>query len=96
MYVPKYYKELSGRRLITMEYVEGKKINDKSGIETDLKLNTKQCAAILLQTFALMIFKYGHIHCDAHPGNLLIRQNPKDKSKPQLVILDHGFYKSYD
>jgi predicted unusual protein kinase regulating ubiquinone biosynthesis (AarF/ABC1/UbiB family) len=71
--VPNYYKELSGRRVITMEYVEGKKINDRKAIEQDLKLNSKDCARILLESFALMIFKYGHIHCDAHPGNLLVR-----------------------
>ena len=41
-----------------------------------------------------MIFSFGHIHCDAHPGNILIRRNPKDPNKPQLVLLDHGIYRT--
>ena len=40
-----------------------------------------------------MIFTYGHIHCDAHPGNILIRKHPNNPSKPQLILLDHGFYR---
>ena len=51
-----------------------------------------------------MIFKFGHIHCDAHPGNILIRKDPndpvlpfyfigKDQKHPQLLLLDHGFYR---
>lgn len=41
-----------------------------------------------------MIFSFGHIHCDAHPGNILIRRHPKDPNKPQLVLLDHGIYRT--
>jgi aarF domain-containing kinase len=41
-----------------------------------------------------MIFIHGHVHCDAHPGNILVRPNPKDSSKPQIILLDHGCYGS--
>lgn len=44
-----------------------------------------------------MIFQYGHVHCDAHPGNILVRQHPnKPKGNPQIVLLDHGFYCDID
>ena len=39
-----------------------------------------------------MIFKHGFVHCDAHPGNLFVRENPAHRGKPQIVLLDHGFY----
>jgi aarF domain-containing kinase len=39
-----------------------------------------------------MIFNHGHVHCDAHPGNILIRPNPENPKRPQVVLLDHGFY----
>ena len=43
-----------------------------------------------------MIFEHGHVHCDAHPGNILVRPNPARPGRPQLVLLDHGFYRSYN
>ena len=40
-----------------------------------------------------MIFVHGHTHCDAHTGNIFIRDNPGcKKSTPQIVLIDHGFY----
>ncbi len=36
-----------------------------------------------------MIFLHGHVHCDAHPGNIKIRSK---NGKPEIVLLDHGFY----
>lgn len=94
VYVPEVVGP-STSRLIIMEFVKGAKINDPQGIE-NLGLDTKESARILINTFAKMIFYDGHVHCDAHPGNQLIRQNPDDKSKPQLVLLDHGFYIHYE
>jgi aarF domain-containing kinase len=55
-------------------------------------LNTPIAAKILIDVFAKMIFTHGHVHCDAHPGNLLVRPNPKNLERPQIVLLDHGFY----
>jgi aarF domain-containing kinase len=51
---------------------------------------------IMIKSFAKMLFESGHIHCDPHPGNLLIRRNPKSPMHPQLVLLDHGFYCTLD
>ena len=39
-----------------------------------------------------MIFLHGFVHCDAHPGNIMVRPNPDDHKNPQIVLLDHGFY----
>ena len=41
-----------------------------------------------------MIFKDGFVHADPHPGNLFVRlkDNYKNKSDLELVILDHGIY----
>lgn len=44
-----------------------------------------------------MIFKHGFVHCDAHPGNIMIRKKPKrNPNQPndyQIVLLDHGLYR---
>lgn len=43
-----------------------------------MNLDPIDCSKVLIDTFSKMIFLYGHIHCDAHPGNILIRNHPKD------------------
>ena len=40
-----------------------------------------------------MIYKHRFIHCDAHPGNLLVRA--KDNALGhQIILLDHGLYRT--
>ena len=39
--------------------------------------------------YADMIFKHGYVHCDPHPGNVLVRKN---KGRDEIVLLDHGLY----
>lgn len=34
--------------------------------------------------------------CDPHPANVLLREHPEKKGKPQLVLVDHGLYKMLD
>lgn len=47
-------------------------------------------ATKISQMYADMIFKFGYVHCDPHPGNVLIQ---KDSSgNPVVVLLDHGLY----
>lgn len=95
VFVPKYYDNLCGDRILTMDFVNGVRINQKDDIEK-LGFNPQQVAHILVRAFSRMIFQYGHVHCDAHPGNILVRPNPENPSRPQLVLLDHGFYRKYD
>jgi aarF domain-containing kinase len=40
-----------------------------------------------------MIFQHRFIHCDAHPGNILVRKAANDFGH-QIVLLDHGLYRS--
>ena len=37
-----------------------------------------------------MIFKYGFVHSDPHPGNIMVRRAPG--GGVQVVLLDHGIY----
>lgn len=32
------------------------------------------------------------IHCDPHAGNIIIRANPANPTRAQLVLIDHGLY----
>ena len=42
------------------------------------------------QIYSEMIFVQGYIHCDPHPGNILIRKN--SRGVVEIVLLDHGLY----
>jgi len=46
----------------------------------------------MVELFSAQMFEWGWVHCDPHPGNVLVRPSPLDPRKPQLVLLDHGLY----
>ncbi|KAI0795083.1 ABC1 family-domain-containing protein [Abortiporus biennis] len=46
----------------------------------------------MVELFSAQIFSWGWIHCDPHPGNVIIRPNPAHPQYPQLVLIDHGLY----
>ncbi|XP_017384018.1 aarF domain-containing protein kinase 1 isoform X2 [Cebus imitator] len=41
--------------------------------------------------YSEMIFVNGFVHCDPHPGNVLVRKQP-GTGKAEIVLLDHGLY----
>ena len=54
------------------------------------KFNKGDVMHDLIRAFAEQIFVTGFIHCDPHPGNILVRPNPSKPNTHQLVILDFG------
>ena len=40
--------------------------------------------------FSRMIFEEGWVHCDPHPGNVLVQRDGQGDT--QIVLLDHGLY----
>lgn len=53
------------------------------------------CKRIILDAtkiFGYQVFRTGHVHCDPHPGNLLVRNHPSNKDTHQIVLIDHGLY----
>ena len=55
-----------------MEFCEGVHIDDREGIKK-YGITTKDVATSVTNTFNKMIFEDGFVHCDPHPGNLLVR-----------------------
>ena len=47
----------------------------------------------LVSLFSVQIFQWGFVHCDPHPGNVIIRRLVPS-NEPQLVLIDHGLYVS--
>lgn len=91
LHVPDMHHILSSKRTIVMEFIEGDKIDDVDTLNEKYGDATK-CTNILIDIWAKMVFNDGHIHCDAHPGNIMVRPHPKDPKRPQIVLIDHGFY----
>ncbi len=84
--IPKVYRELSSRRILTMHYEPGD--HPRHLRENDYPQETINALGIkLFNAIARQIFHYGHVHCDPHPGNFAFR---KDGS---LVIYDFGCVK---
>lgn len=90
VYVPEVINDLSGRRVLTMEYVRGARVDD---VDTLSKMNVdpKFVASKMCEVFGDMMFVHGLVHCDPHPGNLLVKKD-ENNNQVQLVILDHGMY----
>jgi ubiquinone biosynthesis protein len=87
------YPNLSSRRVLTMERLEGISLSDKEPLEAsgaDLNEVARRGASVFLE----MIFRDGFYHADPHPGNLMLLANA-DKSSmqresPRIGLLDCG------
>ncbi|KAI9329584.1 ABC1 family-domain-containing protein [Zopfochytrium polystomum] len=87
--------DLTSERVLTMEFIDGVKVNHVEGLKA-LGVNPKDVGTLVCDAFAEMIFCHGVVHCDPHAGNMLVVKSPADPRKPQLVLLDHGMYRSLD
>ena len=76
-----------------MEFCRGQRIDEVEKLQEQFgEQGAMKASSILVEVFAKMIFVHGFVHCDAHPGNMMVRPNPKKPNEPQIVQLDHGFY----
>jgi len=75
--IPKVYWSYTTKRVLTMEYIEGKRI-------TEVKLNRKFYVKQIVESYLKQTMEYGVFHADPHPGNIFITPNQK------LVLLDFG------
>ncbi|KAH9481461.1 ABC1 family protein lscO [Psilocybe cubensis] len=140
VYIPVVYPELSTKRIMVAEWIDGVRLSDKPGVyrlmgekypslsastidpasatslvaspsselsalpnsptsvsslqfpSKPLKGGLDAVLLPLVQLFCAQMFDWGWVHCDPHPGNILVRPNPVKPSVPQIVLLDHGLY----
>lgn len=88
VHVPKIYLEVSNREVLVAEWIDGTSLTDTEKISANY--NVRDVLHTFLDVFGRQIFRYGFVHCDPHPGNLMMRRTPNGQQ--QLVILDHGLY----
>ncbi|HON23399.1 MAG TPA: AarF/UbiB family protein [Syntrophales bacterium] len=71
IYVPRVFRHASTERLLTMEYIEGIKINDIALLEAkgyNLTLLAARGTDLILE----QVFIHGFFHADPHPGNMFV------------------------
>lgn len=83
VYIPRMFRDLSTRRILTIEKIEGIKVTDVEGIEK-LGLDRKQLAVNGANAVLKQIFIHGFFHADPHPGNIFVLDNNR------IVFLDYG------
>ncbi len=83
IHVPVCYRDLSSRKVLTMEHVEGIKVSNIGRLTDegyDLSLIAQRGVDVVLR----QIFEVGFFHADPHPGNLLVLEDNR------LCFLDYG------
>lgn len=78
--IPKVYWELTTSRVLTMEFIDGKKISEV----TLTKDQKKKIARSLYNCFVTQFFDLHVFHADPHPGNIFFLKNGK------IGLLDFG------
>jgi predicted unusual protein kinase regulating ubiquinone biosynthesis (AarF/ABC1/UbiB family) len=83
IHVPRIYPELSSRRVITMEYVPGVKVDDHEGLRR-MGLSPRGVAERLVEAYLKQLLEDGFFHADPHPGNLRVMADGR------LAFFDFG------
>ncbi|WEL20998.1 AarF/ABC1/UbiB kinase family protein [Halorhabdus sp. BNX81] len=81
--IPPVVESHSTERVLTMEYVEGTKINDVEELD-EKGIDRTQLAETLERAYFQMIVEDGVYHADPHPGNLAVQDDGT------LVFYDFG------
>jgi len=80
--VPRPLPELCTSEVLVMEYVEGL---DRGAAELLSDEQRRHAVVTALHAVYRMLFQYGLVHCDLHPGNLYIRADGS------VALVDAGF-----
>jgi aarF domain-containing kinase len=86
---------LTSERVLTMEFEVGFPATDVERIDS-IGICRRETAKLISSVFNAQIFENGLVHCDPHQSNVLLREHPRKKGKPQIVLVDHGLYKRLD
>jgi predicted unusual protein kinase regulating ubiquinone biosynthesis (AarF/ABC1/UbiB family) len=71
IYIPRIIWRLTGRRVLTIEYVGGANVNDSDKI-TALGLDRQELTNIGASFYLKQLLEDGFFHADPHPGNMRI------------------------
>ncbi|KAI1309943.1 hypothetical protein EDD11_003958 [Mortierella claussenii] len=83
------------KRVLVMEFMVGSRIDNLHYLERN-NIKVSEVSNEMARIFSQMIYKDGFVHCDPHPGNVMIRPTPVGSPSPrnfEIILLDHGLYR---
>ena len=83
LYFPKVYWEVSSKAVLTLEYIDGIKVDDFPALD-HAGLNRQLLARRGADAFLKMVLVHGFFHGDPHPGNVMILPDNV------ICLLDYG------
>lgn len=86
IYVPKIYWEYTTTKVLTLEHVQGIKINDYEAIE-NAGISRAVVARQVVESYLKQVLEDGFFHADPHPGNLFVALGPDG---PVITYVDFG------
>ncbi len=89
VYIPKIYEELTSKRLLILEFIEGVQLHNTS----EIKRRKLDFDVIMKNSFDAMmtqVFVHGIFHADPHPGNIIVRDNNS------IAFVDFGIVGYFD
>lgn len=81
--IPDVISELTTKRVLTMDYIEGRKITELGKLEL-MELPRETLVNQLFRAYLHQVLVDGFFHADPHPGNLLLTSSKK------IALLDFG------
>ncbi len=87
--IPHIEWQTSARRVLTMEFIEGDKINDRAALEAR-GIDLQAAVEVATRAFLHQMFRDNFFHCDPHPGNLLVDESGR------VAIIDFGMNQEID
>jgi ubiquinone biosynthesis protein len=83
VHFPKVYRQASSKRVLTLEFLEGKKVLEAVQAGADGEKIAKHAVAVMIK----MVFEDGFFHADPHPGNIIIQGS---NEQPLISMIDLG------
>jgi predicted unusual protein kinase regulating ubiquinone biosynthesis (AarF/ABC1/UbiB family) len=83
IYIPSIYWDYTGRRVLTMEWIEGTKLTNIPAIQAQ-NIDATYLVEVGVACSLRQLLEHGFFHADPHPGNLLATPDGK------LAYLDFG------
>lgn len=84
---PKYYEELSGERIITMDWMTGQHLSEFAQTNTD-RVKAQKVGQTLWDFYMFQMHQLKRVHADPHPGNFLVNEDAN------LIAIDFGCVKT--
>lgn len=89
VYIPRYYREYTSRKVLVMEWIDGAKVTNHSFLKKHA-VDPKALGDMVFNCFAKQFLDSGKFHADPHSGNVFVQEDGT------LVLLDFGMVSEID